>query len=188
MIAVEPLPEMLAQLEAAVPGAEAHLGTAEVMPLPDGSADAVTAASAFHWFEHERALPEIHRVLRPGGAVGIVGNGRALNDPLQAAVQEIVGPYLPGPEDLRAWVSHLDLSPLFGPLETYWTSFEQHFDGEGLAERIGTISYIARLPDEERREVLARVRAVGDAQPVSPFAFRYRTVVTVCRAVAATTL
>ena len=38
-------------------------------------------------------------------------------------------------------------------------------DAEGLAERIGTVSYIARLPDEERAEVLARVRALGEAQP-----------------------
>ena len=40
---------------------------------------------------------------------------------------------------------------------------------------MGTVSYIARLPDDERAEVLARIRAVGEAQPESPFAFRYLT-------------
>ena len=48
------------------------------------------------------------------------------------------------------------------------------------AERVGTISHIARLPDVERAEIHLRVRALGEAQPVSPFAFRYRTSASVC--------
>ena len=67
VIAVEPLDEMRAQLEAALPGVEALAGTAEAIPLPDESVDAVTAAAAFHWFDTEPALAEIHeshRVLR----------------------------------------------------------------------------------------------------------------------------
>src|SRR5204863_8078124 len=63
--AVEPLPEMIAHLEAAAPGVPAITGTAESMPLPDASADAVTVAQAFHWFDHAPALVEIARVLRP---------------------------------------------------------------------------------------------------------------------------
>jgi SAM-dependent methyltransferase len=188
VIAVEPLPEMRAQLEAAVPGVETLAGSAEEIPLPDRSADAVTAASAFHWFDHHRALPEIHRVLRQGGALGIVANGRDLRDPLQAAVQELLGPYLPDLDELGGWRRVLATSPLFGPPETFAASFEQLFDADGLAERIGTISYVAGLPDGERAAVLGRIRALGEAQPGAPFPFRYRTVVTVCRAATTTTL
>ena len=65
--AVEPLEEMLEQLRHAVPAATALRGSAEAIPLPDGSADVVTCAQAFHWFDHEVALPEMARVLRPGG-------------------------------------------------------------------------------------------------------------------------
>jgi len=63
--------------------------------------------------------------------------------------------------------------------------FEQLLDAVGLAERIGTISYIARLPDEERAEVLATVRALGEQQRQSPFPFRYRMGATILRQVSA---
>lgn len=182
VIAVEPLPEMLARLEAAVPDAEALVGSAERIPLPDGYVTGATAASAFHWFEHDRALPEIHRVLEPGGTLAIIGNRRDLGDPLQAAAQEIVGPYLPDLGRLGGWRDALAASPLFGPAETFETPFEQQLDAEGLAERIGTISYIARLDGDERAELLARVRALGESQPTTTFPFRYRTVVTACYA------
>lgn len=183
VVAVEPLDEMRAQLEAAVPGVEALAGSAEELPLPDTSADAITVAAAFHWFDLDRALPELRRVLRPGSGLGIFGQGRDLDDPLQAAVQEIVDPYLPDLAELEGWRAELEPSGLFGPPETFESAFEQLFDAEGLAERIGTISYIARLPDEERAEVLARVRALGEAQPETPFPFRYWSAGTVCYAV-----
>jgi ubiquinone/menaquinone biosynthesis C-methylase UbiE len=182
VVAVEPLAEMREQLAAAVPGAEVLAGSAEALPLPDDAADAVVAASAFHWFDTERALVEIHRVLRPGGALATLGNGRDLSDPLQQELQAIVGPYLPTAGEILAWIPVVDASPLFGPAEELVTTHEQWFDAEGLAERMGTVSYVARLPDDERREVLARIRALGEAQPESPFPFRYRTEARVCYA------
>jgi ubiquinone/menaquinone biosynthesis C-methylase UbiE len=60
--AVEPIGEMRAVLERAVPEVDALAGTAEAIPVEDASADAVTAAQAFHWFDAERALPEMYRV------------------------------------------------------------------------------------------------------------------------------
>ena len=182
VVAVEPLAEMLEQLAAAVPEAEALSGSAEELPLEDSSADAVVAASAFHWFDPDRALPEIHRVLKPGGALATIGNGRDLSDPLQQEIQAIVGPYVPAPGALSGWVAVLEASPLFGPIERFETTHEQRFDPEGLAERMGTVSYVARLPDVERTEVLAQLRALGEAQPESPFPFRYRTSARVCYA------
>jgi ubiquinone/menaquinone biosynthesis C-methylase UbiE len=181
VVAVEPLAEMREQLARAVPAAEVLAGSAEALPLPDDTADAVVAASAFHWFDTERALVEIHRVLRPGGALATLGNGRDLSDPLQQEIQAIVGRYLPGGE-IHSWRPIVDASPLFGPAEELATTHEQLFDAEGLAERMGTVSYIARLPEDERREVLARIRALGEAQPESPFPFGYRTEARVCYA------
>jgi hypothetical protein len=70
----------------------------------------------------------------------------------------------------------------------FGTTHELWFDADGLAERMGTVSYIARLREDERAEVLDRIRALGEAQPASPFPFRYWTEARVCRAVAATTL
>jgi SAM-dependent methyltransferase len=180
LIAVEPLAEMRAQLEVAVAGVEAVAGSAESLPLLNASADAITVASAMHWFDLDRALPEIHRVLRSGGGLGVVSQGRDLDDPLQAGVQEIIGGYLPNLPELEAWREVVERSGLFGPMETMHASNQQLLDPDGLAERIGTISYIARLPDEERAGVLRRVKAIGEAQPYSPFAFRYRARAAVC--------
>jgi ubiquinone/menaquinone biosynthesis C-methylase UbiE len=181
VVAVEPLDEMRAQLEAAVPEAESLPGRAEELPLPDASADAITVASAIHWFDLDLALPELHRVLRPGGALAVLGHGRDLDDPLQRALQEIVGPYLPDASEYGSWRGEVERSGLFGSPETIHASFEQLLDAEGLAERIDTVSYIARLPEEERAGVLAQVRALGEAQPVTPFAFRYGASASVCR-------
>jgi SAM-dependent methyltransferase len=188
VIAVEPLPEMRTQLELNVPGAEVLAGSAEELPLAEGSADAVVAASAFHWFDAERALEEIHRVLVSGGILATVANGRDLSDPFQRDVQAIIGRYLPTVDEILGWIPVVDASPLFGPAEEFQTTFEQWFDAEGLAERIGTISYVARLPKEERTRVLAQIRELGEAQPESPFPFRYRTEARACRAATATTL
>jgi len=142
--------------------------------IPDGEVPAV--------FRH------FHRVLRPGGGLATVGNGRDLDDPLQQEIQAIVSPYVPAAGELLSWIDVVDASPLFGSLEEFSTTHEQWFDADGLAERMGTVSYIARLPDEERADVLARVRRLGGEQPRSPFAFRYRTRARVCQAVTATTL
>src|SRR5690606_25154234 len=69
VVAVEPVAEMRAVLSAVLPGVEALDGTAEAIPLPDASVDAVTVAQAFHWFDPPVALAEIARVLRPGGTL-----------------------------------------------------------------------------------------------------------------------
>jgi ubiquinone/menaquinone biosynthesis C-methylase UbiE len=181
VVAVEPLPEMRAQLEAVLPDVEALAGSAEDLPLPDSIADAVTIAAAIHWFDLEHALPALHRLLKPGGALGVIGPGRDLDQPLQRAVQEIVGPYLPHAAEFGLWRKAIVESGLFTLEESFDASFDQLLDSEGLAERIETISYIARLSDDERAGVVARVRALGEAQPETPFPFRYRVEATICR-------
>jgi SAM-dependent methyltransferase len=69
VVAVEPDPAMLAELRTTLPAVEARPGTAESIPLPDASVDAVFVGQALHWFDLDRALPEIGRVLRPGGSL-----------------------------------------------------------------------------------------------------------------------
>ena len=87
VIAVEPVPEMRAALPAL---ARAVDGTAEDMPLDTGSADAVAVAQAFHWFNGDAALTEIHRVLRPGCSLALVWNRRDMADPLNQAIDELI--------------------------------------------------------------------------------------------------
>jgi SAM-dependent methyltransferase len=72
--AVEPDPNMLAELRREFPAVRSVPGRAEEIPLPDGSADAVLAGQAMHWFDMDRAIPEIARVLAPGGVLAGLWN------------------------------------------------------------------------------------------------------------------
>jgi ubiquinone/menaquinone biosynthesis C-methylase UbiE len=181
VVAVEPLGEMRTQLEVVLPDVESVAASAEALPLPDGSADAITVGSAMHWFDLDLALPEFHRVLRPGGGLAVLGQGRDLADPMQRALQEILAPHVPDAAAFGVWRRDVAGSGLFSSLEERHASVEQLLDPEALAERVGTISYVARLPGKERTRVLAQVLELGASQPVSPFPFRYLASAAICR-------
>jgi SAM-dependent methyltransferase len=91
VVAVEPGGPMLDQLRQAVPEAEALEGSAEAIALPDAAVDAAFAAQAFHWFDRERAIPELHRVVRPGGGLVLLWNWWDDRDPLQHELAELIG-------------------------------------------------------------------------------------------------
>jgi SAM-dependent methyltransferase len=166
VVAVEPVAEMRALLPA---GARAVDGTAEAMPLTTASADAVTVAQAFHWFDGEAALAEIHRVLRPGGALALVWNRRRMDDPVNQAIDELIDPYRGHTSAFHtgAWRVAFERTDLFGPLEERVFPNEQSLDVDGLADRIGSISFIAQLDEEERTKVLRAVRAFPGAARVT---------------------
>jgi SAM-dependent methyltransferase len=157
--AIEPLPEMLELLPAAAPGAFAMLGNAEIMPLPDDYADVVTCAQSFHWFDHAVALPEIARVLRPGGRLGLVWNSRDDRDPWMARLSEIIG---------NETVEETDVAPvlqesgLFGPVERAQFTFDQMLDREGLLDLVLSRSYVAKLWPDVRAPVLEAVAGLFD--------------------------
>jgi SAM-dependent methyltransferase len=166
MIAVEPVDEMRALLEQHVPASVVLAGTAEAIPLPDGSVEAATVAQAFHWFRVDEALRELHRVLRPGGGLAVVWNTRAPG-PLSDGLAEILRP-LRGDAPARAesgWRDLLESSGLFGPLEKREFAWEEHVDEELLARRVLSISFVASLPEEAQRDVADRVRAVSATLP-----------------------
>ena len=157
--AVEPLDEMRAELELALPDVHAVAGRAESMPLPDSSADAVTSAQAFHWFDHDDALPEIGRVLRPNGRLALVWNSREDRDPWMARLSAIIGNESIEESDV---VPILDASGLFGPVETAQFSFQQVLDRDGLLDLVLSRSYLAKLPPPDRQPVLDAVGSLYD--------------------------
>lgn len=91
VLAVEPGAPMLEQLRRAVPRAEAHVGPAEQIPISDRSVDAAFSAQAYHWFDRERAVPELHRVIRAGGGLVLLWNWWDKRDPLQNDLAELIG-------------------------------------------------------------------------------------------------
>jgi ubiquinone/menaquinone biosynthesis C-methylase UbiE len=157
--AVEPLEEMLDELRAAVPDAVALSGSAESIPLPDGSADVVTCAQAFHWFDHGPALTEIVRVLRPGGRLGLVWNTRDERIPWVAELSELmVGRSRLG----RRYVDVIDQSALFGPVENRDFEHVQELGRGALRELVLSRSDCAILAPAEREPVLERVDGIFD--------------------------
>ena len=175
VIAVEPVREMREQLELAVPGARVLDGLAESLPLPGSSVDCLTVAQAFHWFDYDHALPELARVIRPGGLLAVIRNLRDEQEPLVQALNDVIAPFIPHEEAAeRPWREAIESSRTFGQIERRDFSFDQTLDADGLVGRIASMSWIARLDDEPRTGVLERVRALGDAQPAT-FGLPYRT-------------
>jgi SAM-dependent methyltransferase len=177
VIAVEPVAEMRAALPDSVRALD---GTAEQIPLEDASVDLVTVAQAFHWFDGDAALDEIHRVLRPGGRLALVWNRRVENAEVNVAIDELLSPHRSGtPTHANdAWRAAFERTTLFGPLDEHLFANEQVLDEGGLAARICSISFIACLPQLERVRVLVRARElVSDGRVTIP----YRTEVHVCQ-------
>ncbi len=170
VIAVEPVREMRTELERRVPGVATLGGTAERIPLNDGYVDAVTVAQAFHWFNADAALREIHRVLRPGGGLALIWNARDERDSLQAALSEIIDP-LEGDTPRRKqgnWKTLLVDSGLFERSERVLFEHAQPVDEQRLVERVVSISFIASAPEKVRAGVEERVRELARAaqQPI----------------------
>ena len=176
IVAVEPIDEMREHLFAALPDIDAFDGTAEAIPLPDGSVDVVTCGQAFHWFRFEEALREIHRVLRPGGGLALVWNVGDAADPLQAKIHEILGPHSAKAK------THRDISAsalvaesgLFEPGEERTWPYEQRLSRAHLVDRISSISFVAILDPDERADVLSQVLEAAEGLP-EPIRIPYRT-------------
>ncbi|MGH3343126.1 MAG: class I SAM-dependent methyltransferase [Carbonactinosporaceae bacterium] len=160
VVAVEPLHEMLRQLRQAVPGAVAVCGTAEAMPVRDSWADAVTVAQAFHWFDPSAVLPEIARVLRPGGVLGVLWNLRDERAPWVRELSAILG--REGFSD--SWQADLQAHG-FGPAQHRRVAHEQVLDRAALTALSLSRSYVANSPPDARAEILRQVDALWDRHP-----------------------
>ncbi|WP_410593306.1 class I SAM-dependent methyltransferase [Amycolatopsis sp. lyj-23] len=154
--AVEPDPEMRAQLERAVPSVTSLAGQAERIPLPDGAVDAVFVGQAFHWFDVPVALTEIGRVLRPGGVCVPLWNYEDESVPWVAEFTALGRDGARRPtsiEDMRE-VTH----PQFEPFESDRFRHAQRRTAESLVETIATYSKVIVSTPAESAALLGRLR------------------------------
>ncbi|MCD0447461.1 class I SAM-dependent methyltransferase [Glycomyces sp. A-F 0318] len=163
--AVEPDPRMRAKLTAASPGlAAAHEGAAEALPLPDGSADVITAGQAFHWFDRPKALPELRRVLRADGVLAPVWNLRDHTTPWVAAVWAVVDASQ-GERDAVAAATPGYFGREFAEPELRVFRHERVVDRPGVLRLIQSRSYYLTADDDRKRRILAEVADVLDTHP-----------------------
>ena len=171
--AVEPDPQMLAELRRTMPEVSSVPGSAEEIPLPDASLDAVLAGQAMHWFDMNRALPEIARVLRPGGVLAGLWNVDDDRVGWVAGLAEIST--RKSSITLTTWRGSAaksrqeqmlgEVSDLFAAAEVGEFGHGQGRTADSLLATIGTHSHLLVMEGAERARLLARVGDFLRSQP-----------------------
>jgi SAM-dependent methyltransferase len=180
IVAVEPVAAMRDALRRETPTTVIIGGVAEAVPLTDGSVDAAVAAQAFHWFDPDRAIGELSRLMPPGAPLGMVWNVRDERAAWVEALSELIEPYRGDtPSHRRArWKDAFGRSDTFTPPALRSFPYHHRTTGEGVVDRILSISFIAALPEHERQTVADDVRKIVPAE--GGIEFPYRTDVWVC--------
>ena len=159
VVAVDPIPDMLEVLSASLPETRALLGTAEEIPLEDNSVDAVLVAQAWHWVDPERAIPEVARVLRPGGRLGLVWNTR---DERLGWVREL-GQIIGSDGDGRRF--DVTLPAPFGERQRHQVEWTNYLTPQALIDLVASRSYCITSPAEVRTQTLEQVRELLATHP-----------------------
>jgi SAM-dependent methyltransferase len=155
--AVDPSDGMLDELRRVLPGVPAEIGTAEEIPLPDRSVDAVVVAQAWHWVDVDRAVPEIARVLSPGGRLGLIWNLRDEREDWVRRLGQII--------NAEEMVRHTTIGPPFGPAEAREFPWAHRIGPDQLLDLVASRSYVILLPPDERAAVLGQVRQLMATHP-----------------------
>lgn len=146
-------------------------GLAEAIPTRAGAADAVVCAQAFHWFATPTALREIHRVLHPGGRLGLVWNVRDESVDWVAAITALLAPYVAGAPSFasgrwREAFAQPQARGLFSePQLATWRHEAMGPPQRVIVERFLSVSFIAALSAEEQTRVRQRLQDLIDMHP-----------------------
>lgn len=164
VIALEPLAAMCSQFSKVL-NVPLVRTVAEAIPLRSGSVDAVLVGQAFHWFDAAAALCEIHRVVRPGGGIGLIWNMRDERMDWVAALGDIRRRYGDIRYDTGLWRKAFEASNRFMPLVEEHFAYDQVLDPEGVVELMASRSFIAALDDDENRAVRDEIRRLLAEHP-----------------------
>ena len=174
VVAVEPVEGMRSSLARTPGGAPVVAGVAQAVPLGTNAVDVVTVAQAFHWFASGPAVREVHRVLRPGGALAVLWNRRDLDDPFQRTLQRLMAPWrgqAPTHEsgEWRRVVEGSAGGRLFVANGRFEVAWRQSLDVEGVVARVASVSFVAAMDDTARAGLLGEVRdaAVAVRGPIA---------------------
>ncbi|WP_447764686.1 class I SAM-dependent methyltransferase [Sphingopyxis panaciterrae] len=181
VLALEPVLAMRDKLAARFGEVELVPGTAEAIALADASVDAVICAQSFHWFATAEALREIHRILAPGGVLGLIWNARDERVPWVAALSAITDAYERGtPRHKSGEWRRVFPAAGFAAMEERHADYRHERSAEQvIVQRTMSVSFIGALPPDEQQRVEQRVRRLIAESPElagkAEVAFPYRT-------------
>lgn len=164
VVAVEPSEGMRTRLSADLPDVTVLDGAAERLPLPDACVDAAFFAQAWHWVDAERALPELARVIRPGGRLALVWNARDEREPWVAELGALLRRHgsamtAVGPRGLES--ARTD----FGSLESFETTWAQPMTAPRLVDLVMSRSYAIAASEPERAQLGDEVEELTRQHP-----------------------
>jgi SAM-dependent methyltransferase len=171
VVAVEPQGAMRERLTAHVGVERVREGFAEAIPLPASAVDAVTVADAFHWFDHAAALAEIRRVLRPDGGLAVIST---VPDWSGASWAHEVGTLIAGmltehPKfDGPPWQESVRAAGGWTEPREIRVITSQSASPERMVDYVGSMSWVAALPEDQRTETLTKVDAIISAGETPP--------------------
>lgn len=188
LTAVEPVAEMRQEFSNSLPSIPIFHGTAESLPLAYATADAVVCAQAFHWFAHKAALAEIHRVLKPGGCLGLIWNVRDESVDWVADITRIITPYEGDTPRFHTgqWRQPFVDGDYFAPPELTCFNYSHAGNAETvIMNRFLSVSFIAALPPADKTLVTDRLRELIHTHPAlrgrEVIEFPYQTQAYLCR-------
>lgn len=171
VVAVEPQRSLRRLLSDSIGAERMREGTAEAIPLEDGSVAAVTVADAFHWVEPTGGLAEIARVLRPGGGLALLAcavdwGGASWAHEVGTAIAELrpEHPLFDGP----SWQQSVKAAGGWTEPREIQLTFSERTDTERVIDYIGSMSWVAALPRERRADTLAHVGEIIRAGGTPP--------------------
>jgi SAM-dependent methyltransferase len=166
VIAVDPDPRMRAQLSASSDLLQPRAGSAEAIPLPDESVDAVVAGQAYHWFDPDKALPEIARVLRAGGVFAPLWNLRDDSVPWVAELSRVANG-LPRRDGSYTAAFEYDFGPLFHHTERTAFRHAVSTTADSLLAMIRTRSWYLTASPAVQAEIERGVTSVTARLPAT---------------------
>lgn len=164
VVAVDPSPEMLAQLADRFPGVTTAVGSAETIPVPDAAVDVVVAGQAAHWFDPVPAATEMRRVLRSGGAVALVWNQRDVREPWVAVLDDLLTAENSERPDDRQVVAAF-AAALDADVTVAESRIVQRSTPEEFVASFETRSFVITMTEQQRAEFLGQLRALVATHP-----------------------
>jgi SAM-dependent methyltransferase len=144
-------------------GLDVEVASFEAWQPGDRHFDLITCAQAWHWVDPAVAIPKAARLLRPGGTLALFWNYDELDEPAQAAMDDVYRKYAPellrsvviggNRQTDRPHVEDLEASGLFASVHTHTYRWESTYSGAEWVGLVGTHSDHLSL-DADRRTAL----------------------------------